>query len=194
MVIWLSGLHHPEAYITALVQTTCRRNGWSLDRSTLYTTVTEYVDESSITERPPSGCYATGLFLEGAEWDIKSSELKRLPTGSRRMVNPLPVLRIIPMETSRIKLQHTLKTPVYTTQDRRNAMGTGLVFEADLATKEHPSIWILQNIALVCFVLSLFHTDKDHSCVAIDSQYGLDNRCSSSIHLYLHYRSKYVLR
>ena len=39
--MWLSGLHIPESYLTALVQATCRKNGWPLDRSTLYTAVTE---------------------------------------------------------------------------------------------------------------------------------------------------------
>jgi len=38
-VIWLSGLHIPESYLTALVQTTCRSKGWALDKSTLYTVV-----------------------------------------------------------------------------------------------------------------------------------------------------------
>ncbi|KAF5830619.1 hypothetical protein DUNSADRAFT_14266 [Dunaliella salina] len=32
---------------------------------------------------------------------------------------------------------------------RRNAMGVGLVFEADLASQEHPSHWVLQGVALV---------------------------------------------
>ena len=39
--MWLSGLHIPESYLTALVQATCRKNGWPLDKSTLYTSVTE---------------------------------------------------------------------------------------------------------------------------------------------------------
>merc|ERR1712072_419036 len=33
-VMWLSGLHIPSAYLTALVQTTCRMRGWPLDKST----------------------------------------------------------------------------------------------------------------------------------------------------------------
>ena len=37
---------------------------------------------------------------------------------------------------------------MYTTSDRRNAMGVGLVFEADLATKEHISHWILSTRCL----------------------------------------------
>lgn len=38
-VMWLSGLHIPESYLTALVQAACRRRNWPLDRSTLYTKV-----------------------------------------------------------------------------------------------------------------------------------------------------------
>ena len=45
--------------------------------------------------------------------------------------------------------QNTFRTPVYTTSDRRNAMGIGLVFEADLATEEHISHWVLQGVCLV---------------------------------------------
>ena len=56
-VIWLSGLHVPESYLTALVQATCRKNGWPLDRSTLYTSVTNYADPEDVTERIHQGNY-----------------------------------------------------------------------------------------------------------------------------------------
>jgi dynein heavy chain len=52
------------------------------------------------------------------------------------------------VEGSKLKLANTFKAPVYVTQARRNAMGKGLVFEADLATHEHPSHWVLQGVAL----------------------------------------------
>jgi dynein heavy chain, axonemal len=37
---------------------------------------------------------------------------------------------------------------VYVTQARRNAMGVGLVFEADLTTAGHSSHWVLQGVSL----------------------------------------------
>ncbi|KAJ3114591.1 Dynein heavy chain 10, axonemal [Phlyctochytrium bullatum] len=148
IVIWLSGLHVPEAYITALVQTTCRRNGWPLDRSTLYTQVTQYTDPKEITERAPSGCYVQGLYLEGAGWDIGKGALVRLESGGR-LLQELPILRIIPIESHRLKLVNTFRTPVYTTQLRRNASGIGWVFDADLATNDHVSHWVLQGVALL---------------------------------------------
>ena len=54
-VMWLSGLHIPESYLTALVQATCRKNGWPLDKSTLYTTVTNYLTPDDVTERAHQG-------------------------------------------------------------------------------------------------------------------------------------------
>lgn len=45
-------------------------------------------------------------------------------------------------------LQNTFRTPVYTTSMRRNAMGVGLVFEADLFTAKHISHWVLQGVCL----------------------------------------------
>ncbi len=53
--MWLSGLQIPESYLTALVQATCRKNGWPLDHSTLYTQVTHYRSEDEVKERPGQG-------------------------------------------------------------------------------------------------------------------------------------------
>ncbi|XP_072367150.1 dynein axonemal heavy chain 10 isoform X2 [Scyliorhinus torazame] len=145
-VMWLSGLHIPESYLTALVQATCRKNGWPLDRSTLYTQVTKYQTADDVMERPGQGCFITGLYMEGATWDIEESCLIR--SKPKELVTELPVLKVIPIEAHRLKLQNTLQTPVYTTSMRRNAMGVGLVFEADLFTTRHASHWVLQGVCL----------------------------------------------
>jgi len=145
-VIWLSGLHIPESYNTALVQTTCRLKNWPLDKSTLYTVVTQYTAASQVPGHLESGSYVIGLSLEGAGWDIERSCL--VPQKPKVLVVDLPILQIIPIEGSKLKLHNTFRTPVYVTQARRNAMGVGLVFCADLHTKEHPSHWVLQGVAL----------------------------------------------
>merc|ERR1719502_930823 len=144
--IWLSGLHIPESYLTALVQTTCRLRNWPLDKSTLYTVVTRYESAEEVPGVLESGCYASGLYLEGASWDIEKSCLRR--QDPKVLVINLPIMQVIPIEASKLKLHNTFKTPVYVTQDRRNAMGVGLVFEADLATTEYISHWVLQGVAL----------------------------------------------
>uniref|UniRef100_A0A8B9QA73 Dynein axonemal heavy chain 10 n=1 Tax=Apteryx owenii TaxID=8824 RepID=A0A8B9QA73_APTOW len=145
-VMWLSGLHIPESYLTALVQATCRKNSWPLDRSTLYTEVTKYTTAEDITEGSAQGCFVSGLYLEGADWDMENSCLTK--SKPKVLVVDLPILKIIPIEAHRLKLQNTFRTPVYTTSLRRNAMGVGLVFEADLYTTKHISHWVLQGVCL----------------------------------------------
>lgn len=130
-----------------LLQSACREKGWPLDKSTLYTEVTTITDPSSVQDRPQFGCYITGLYLEGADWDVETCRMKR--QSPKVLVTELPVLQLIPIEASKLKLSNTFRAPVYVTQQRRNAMGVGLVFEADLATDVHPSHWVLQGVALV---------------------------------------------
>merc|ERR1719245_2221547 len=66
IVMWLPGLHIPETFLAALVQTTCRSKKWPLDKSTLYTEVTNIIHPNKITEKMEYGCYVNGLYLEGA--------------------------------------------------------------------------------------------------------------------------------
>ena len=146
LCIWLSGLTVPDSYISALVQITCRKYVWPLDRSTIFTTVTHYKSPEEITEAPKDGAYVEGLFLEGAKWDGPNMCLA--PQDKKVLLYGLPVLQIVPMETSKLKLVGTFRTPVYVTRDRRSAAGVGLVFEADLASKDHSSHWILESVAL----------------------------------------------
>uniref|UniRef100_A0A8B9JEG5 Dynein axonemal heavy chain 10 n=1 Tax=Astyanax mexicanus TaxID=7994 RepID=A0A8B9JEG5_ASTMX len=93
-----------------------------------------------------AGCYVSGLYLEGADWDVEQGCLVR--SKPKELVVQLPILKVIPIEAHRLRLQNTLRTPVYTTSMRRNAMGVGLVFEADLFTTEHHSHWVLQGVCL----------------------------------------------
>jgi dynein heavy chain len=67
----------------------------------------------------------------------------------KELVMEMPIIQIIPAEANKLKIKNNLKTPVYVTQNRKNAMGVGQVFVADLKTTEHPSHWILQGVALV---------------------------------------------
>ena len=146
-VMWLSGLSIPETYTAALVQTTCRRYGWPLDKTTLYTKVTKYTKPEQVTEKLTDGCYVTGLYLEGAAWDTENQCLVRQPP--KVLVQDLPILQVVPVELNKLKLHGTIRVPLYITQQRRNAMGVGMMMEADLDTREHSSHWVLQGVALV---------------------------------------------
>ncbi len=147
VVIWLSGLHIPESYLTALVQTACRSKQWPLDRSTLTTIVTDVTDPAQLTDRPAMGCYVRGLFLEGAGWDVEKRCLRR--QKPKELVAEMPVVQIVPIEQVKLKLTNNFKCPVYVNQQRRDAMGVGLVFTADVQTDRHINVWVLQGVGMV---------------------------------------------
>ena len=148
--VWISGLHSPETFIAALVQTSCRKKGWPLDIARVKTKLMHVKDAREIKQPPENGCYVSGLYLEGARWDWESHTLET--QKNNELVEELPVMHIIPVEKNESAKAGELRVPVYITQARRNAMGKGLVFEASLHSDAHESHWILQG---VCMTLNL---------------------------------------
>ena len=147
-VMWLSGLHVPESYISALAQTSCRRNGWPLDKSFISTYVTKYknVDEIEGHCKNDDEYYISGLYLEGAGWDFERAQLRK--QDPKILFVELPIVKVVPIRCNEIRYKNTFQTPVYVTCDRRNAVGSGFVFNTFLVTDVHPGIWTLNGVAI----------------------------------------------
>ena len=65
--------------------------------------VLQYISTDQISERAPSDCYISELYVEGAMWNKEAQCLQRsLP---KVLIEELPILRIIPTEAHRLKLQ-----------------------------------------------------------------------------------------
>ncbi|XP_026194311.1 dynein heavy chain 10, axonemal-like, partial [Cyclospora cayetanensis] len=144
---WLGGLHMPRSLSTALIQVTSRKKGISLDKLVLFTEFTQLEVPQQIESPLEDGAYIEGLFIEGARWN---SALRRLaPQAPRELLGELPLMKLVPIESHRLKTRSLLRTPVYVTQERRTPMGEGLVFDAWLPFSEHSSFWILSGTALV---------------------------------------------
>lgn len=146
-VIWLSGLHIPESYLTAVIQICCRKKKWALDKVKLRTRLTRFTNAKEIKNKLELGCYVEGLYMEGASWcDERKCIIRQRP---KELIKQLPLMEIVPVERRKLKGKNTIKIPVYVTQNRGNKMGEGLVFNADLKSHEHESHWILQGVAIV---------------------------------------------
>jgi dynein heavy chain len=76
--------------LTALLQTSARRNGVSIDSLTW-----EFIvrDEHEFRGPPEEGAYISGLYLEGAKWNQREGHLSE--PGSE-LYSPMPVIHFKP--------------------------------------------------------------------------------------------------
>ncbi|NWX50021.1 DYH9 protein, partial [Steatornis caripensis] len=68
--VWLAGFFNPQSFLTAIMQSTARKNEWPLDKMTLQCDVTKK-NREDFASPPREGAYVHGLFMEGARWDTQ---------------------------------------------------------------------------------------------------------------------------
>lgn len=67
---WLSGFTYPTGFLTAVLQTTARKNSVPIDTLSFEFAVM-HVDPTELAAAPKEGAYMHGMFLEGAGWDFE---------------------------------------------------------------------------------------------------------------------------
>jgi len=139
---WLSGLFNPQSFLTAVLQTTARKNDWPLDKTVTQTEVTKKNAEE-ITAASKEGAFIHGLFMEGARWDDKAGCIEE--SRPKELYAKIPVVMIKAAMFTGVEQKDTYICPVYKTQDR----GPTFVFNAGLRSKTPPSKWILGGVGLL---------------------------------------------
>jgi dynein heavy chain len=109
-VFWLSGFTYPTGFLTALLQTSARKNGLSIDTLSWEFPVLNQ-EASAISQYPKEGAYVHGLFLEGARWDYEHGCLS--DASPMVLISNMPVIHFKPVENKK-KLSKALYTcPMY---------------------------------------------------------------------------------
>ncbi|NWX30780.1 DYH9 protein, partial [Notiomystis cincta] len=140
--LWLGGFFNPQSILTAIMQTTARKNKWPLDRMTLQCDVTKKSRED-FASAPREGAYVHGLFLEGARWDAQAGILA--DAGLKELTPAMPVVFIKAIPGDKQDTRGTYPCPLYRTRQR----GPTYVWTFNLKTKENPSKWVLAGVALL---------------------------------------------
>jgi len=141
--VWISGLFNPMAYITAILQTTARRNMQSLDKMEVWTDVTNVLDVSTITESAPEGRYIHGCCMEGARWDIKKSCV--VESVAKDLHPAMPVINVVGKVYEDVDKTGIFDCPVYITTLR----GPTFTFVATLKTQDAVNKWVLAGVAIM---------------------------------------------
>lgn len=138
------------SFLTAIMQTTARAKELPLDNMCLQTNVTGWYNNEEITAKPDTGSYITGLYLEGAAWELGRTEMDGyLIEQTLKELHPrLPIVNVVsvPLEEKR-KIQQ-YNCPVYVTSMR----GPTYVFAANLNMEnedDDEAKWILAGCCLL---------------------------------------------
>ena len=157
--MWLPGFFNPQSFLTAIMQSTARKNELPLDKMCLTCDVTKR-NCGEVQGNIREGAYIHGLFMEvnlvltgwsvvitvnyqGARWDmnigsIAESQLKELyPT--------MPVMFIKAITQDKQETRNLYECPVYKTRQR----GPTYIWTFNLRTKERPSKWVLAGVSLL---------------------------------------------
>ncbi|GAB6022905.1 Dynein heavy chain 9, axonemal [Chamberlinius hualienensis] len=141
-VVWLPGFFNPQSFLTAIMQSTARKNEMPLDKMCLQVDVTKKGPED-LTSPPRDGVYVHGLVLEGARWDTQIGSL--VDPIPKELHPVMPVIHIRAIHVDKQDLRCTYDCPVYKTRSRGNTY----VWTFHLKTKEKPSKWVLAGVALL---------------------------------------------
>ena len=146
--VWLSGLFNPQSFLTAVMQTTARRNEWPLDKTVVITEVTKKTAEQ--LEAPSrDGAFVHGLTLEGCRLDEKTLVLD--DSRPKELFYPMPVILIKAVTADKADVKESYKCPVYKTERRFREE----VFTAQLKSKHGEIKWTLASVCMFLDVVTV---------------------------------------
>ncbi|KAL9897380.1 dynein heavy chain at 93AB [Glossina fuscipes fuscipes] len=140
--VWLAGFFNPQSLLTAIMQSTARRNELPLDKMCLQCDVTKKQKED-FTTAPREGAYVHGIFMEGARWDLQQGII--MESRLKELYPSMPVINIRAITQDKQDLRNMYECPVYKTRTR----GPTYVWTFNLKTKDKPGKWTLAGVALL---------------------------------------------
>ena len=148
-VFWLSGFTYPTGFMTAVLQTTARRNGLAIDTLEFeYPIMNE--TEAQIKEGPREGVYIQGLFVEGARWNFDDNTLAE--PEPMQLFSTMPIVHFKPVEAQKNKsFRGIYRCPMYLyphrTGSRERPSYMGMV---ELASgMQSPEFWTKRGTAVL---------------------------------------------
>jgi len=147
-VFWLSGFTYPTGFLTAVLQTSARRNGLAIDTLEFEFPVMMEPPEK-IKESPKEGAYIKGLFLEGAKWNFEEGYLAE--PEPMQLFSDMPVLHFKPVEARKGATKGVYRSPMYLypvrtgTRERPSFMGI-VELKSGLVEPDH---WVKRGTAIL---------------------------------------------
>eukprot|EP00002_Diphylleia_rotans_P012132 TRINITY_DN2375_c0_g1_i1.p1 TRINITY_DN2375_c0_g1~~TRINITY_DN2375_c0_g1_i1.p1 ORF type:complete len:4335 (+),score=913.34 TRINITY_DN2375_c0_g1_i1:198-13202(+) len=150
-VFWFPGFFFPQAFLTGVLQSYARSQSIPIDTIAFSNKILSDVEE--ITEGPESGCYVSGLYLEGATWNVFDCILdEAIP---KELHFEMPTIWLKPTSVDLLQTDGFYSCPVYRTLFRAGVLSTtgqssNHIFNIELPSKQPDKHWVKRGVALFC--------------------------------------------
>ena len=146
VVFWISGFTYPTGFTTALLQQTAASKPCSIDSLSM-----DYIplgEEENLIP-PKEGAYISGLFLEGAKWNLEGQCL--CEPEPMELSWPMPTIHFKPVKDKKKTKANVYSSPCYYYPIREgNRERPSFMFYVDLKSGEFgPEFWIKRGTALL---------------------------------------------
>jgi dynein heavy chain len=141
-VVDISKLFNPQSFLTAIKQLCCQQQSLELDKLQVFTEVTKR-EAKQVDAAARDGAFVSGMFLEGARWDVNGNCLE--DSKPKEMFSKMPVVNCKAGAAVDREEKNIYICPTYCTPTRRPYY----VFPAQLRTKQFPQKWVLGGVALI---------------------------------------------
>eukprot|EP00746_Dinoflagellata_sp_MGD_P094656 gnl/MRDRNA2_/MRDRNA2_37720_c0_seq1.p1 gnl/MRDRNA2_/MRDRNA2_37720_c0~~gnl/MRDRNA2_/MRDRNA2_37720_c0_seq1.p1 ORF type:complete len:2173 (+),score=502.56 gnl/MRDRNA2_/MRDRNA2_37720_c0_seq1:470-6520(+) len=138
----IAKLFNPQSFLTAIKQLCCQTQQLELNKLAVYTEVTKR-ETKQIDSHARDGAYVTGMYLEGARWDMNSNSLE--DSKPKEMFTKMPVVNCRAGPVSDKEDKNSYICPTYCVPTRRPYF----VFPAQLRTRAPAGKWVLAGVALI---------------------------------------------
>eukprot|EP00752_Nemacystus_decipiens_P009956 g8879.t1 len=147
-VFWLPCMTYPSGFLTALLQTSARKNGIAIDTLSWEFSVLGQ-DTSALSSYPKEGAYCEGLFLDGARWNRQEGCLEEPPP--MELFYQMPVIHFKPVESKKKASKGVYVCPTYMYPLRTGSRERpSFVIAAELRAGKHPSeFWTKRGVAML---------------------------------------------
>jgi dynein heavy chain len=122
VTFWLSGFYFTQSFLTGQLQNFARSQRLPID--TLVWTFQVLKKSKTEFEKPESGCFVYGLFMDGARWDDETGVIaESLP---KVLFSEIPHMHWIPCEKMKdtVDKNRVYPSPVYKTSERKGVLST----------------------------------------------------------------------
>ena len=149
-VFWVSGFFFTQAFLTGSNQNYARE--FTIPIDSLDFDFEMLTDEKSGGDRPENGVYISGLYFDGARWDIGDQVLAdSLP---KVLFSPAPKMWLRPCKPAEFAVYDHYNCPMYLTSDRCGALATtghssNFVMYIRIPADRAGEFWIEAAVALL---------------------------------------------